>query len=257
MSRDILQQIMERKRSSPEFLFQHDQLSQIDLDALPAPRDFLSSFQNPGAHIIAEVKRGSPSKGMMNKDLVASSQALYYQQAGASAISVLTEPYFFFGSIQDLKDIKAKVQLPILRKDFLLEPWEVDYSYAIGADAILLIVACHTPSQLKALHQRAKEIGIPALVEVHDEEELEVALELEPQLVGINNRNLKTFHVDLATTEKLLPKIPQSIRVIAESGFHNLNDISRFKDRVHGFLVGEALVTHDDPGAKISEMTQT
>jgi indole-3-glycerol phosphate synthase len=208
--------------------------------------------------IIAEYKRASPSKGLIEKsgrltpDLVAN----LYQTHGASAMSVLTEEAYFKGSFDDLKLAKASCNLPILRKDFLLEPWEITQSRAIGADAILLIVACLEPNKLFEMLEEASLFQLDVLVEVHTAEELEVLLDRShPQLrlVGINNRNLTTFEVNLETSRELARAIPDSIIKVGESGFENYQQLVTF-EQLDAFLVGESLMRQNDPGMALREL---
>ena len=235
-------------------------------DSSPAPRDFLSALtptplpkgEGQGVSLIAELKRASPSKGILAPHLDLFQVADIYTQNGASAISVLTDEKFFMGSLETLRQLRiTNHQLPLLRKDFLIDESQLYESRASGADAILLIAAALTDDKLFAdLHACALSLGLTALVEVHDEAETERALKLKDvKLIGINNRNLATFEVSLETTERIRPMISPDITVVAESGIFNASDVERLsKANVDAILVGEALVTSDDIGAKVREL---
>ncbi|MBV6450357.1 MAG: Indole-3-glycerol phosphate synthase [Anaerolineales bacterium] len=241
-------------------------------DSSPPPRDFLLPIKCrrffPRPSLIAELKRASPSKGLLAPHLDLFQVADLYAQNGASAISVLTDEKFFKGSLETLRQLRiiakhprgTNYQLPLLRKDFILHETQLYESRANGADAILLIAAALTDDKLFAdLHALALELGLTALVEIHDEAETERALKIPNiQLIGINNRNLATFDVSLETTERLRPMIPPEIAVVAESGIFTASDVERLaKANVDAILVGEALVTSDDIGAKVRELVGT
>jgi len=214
--------------------------------------------------LIAEVKKASPSMGVICKDFDPVRIAKEYEAAGASCLSVLTDEKFFQGSLDYLRQIRAAVKLPLLRKDFIIDERQILEAAEWGADAILLIVAILTDEQLAKFHALATEAGIAVLVEVHDEEELERALKISPSLIGVNNRNLKTFKVDLATTERLAAKLEDgglkmakssSPLLVAESGIHSRADVERVKKCGAGaILVGESLVKQGDIGAKVREL---
>lgn len=250
-------------------------------DASPAPRDFLSAISHLPAgdgagvtarrrfethpSLIAELKRASPSKGILAPHLDLFQVADLYIQNGASAISVLTDEKFFMGSLHTLRELRARNltpdtshATPLLRKDFTIDEVQLYEARANGADAILLIAAALTDDALFAdLHACALGLGLTALVEVHNEEETERALKLKGvKLIGINNRNLATFEVTLETTEKLRPMIPSEIAVVAESGVFTASDVDRLaKANVDAILVGEALVTSEDISAKVRELS--
>lgn len=200
-----------------------------------------------GSGVIAEFKRASPSKGMIRENANPQEIAQAYQQAGASAVSVLTDNHFFRGTEDDLRLVRSSVELPILRKDFTIHPYQLVEAKAIGADCILLIAAILTKEQLYDLHAKAVDLGLEVLVEIHDEIELE-KLSGREALVGINNRNLDTFEVDIANSIRLAGLLPDAVR-IAESGLGNDSNI---KDLVaagfHGFLIGESFMKEEDPG---------
>ena len=230
----------------------------------PAPRDFLAAIKRRrfGTHpsLIAELKRASPSKGILAPQLDLFQVADIYTQNGASAISVLTDEKFFLGKLQTLHDLRFTHQstLPLLRKDFIIDESQIYEARANGADAILLIAAALPDDKLFAdLHACALSLGLTALVEVHDEAETERALKIPNiQLIGINNRNLATFDVTLETTEKLRPMISLEIAVVAESGIFTAKDVERLaKVNVDAILVGEALVTSNEIPAKVRELS--
>ncbi len=221
------------------------------------PRDFAAALRAPGIGLIAEVKRASPSKGTLRPDLDPETQAATYTGNGAAAISVLTDERFFRGSLADLRAVRNTVSIPVLRKDFVLDPYQVYQARAYGADAILLIVAALEDRALCDLQTLAHNLGMVALVEVHDRAELDRALAVSPQLIGINNRNLRTFDVSLDTTETLRPHVPDDIIVIAESGIHTRADVARLcKIGVDAMLVGTALVTACDTAAMVRSLVE-
>ena len=221
-------------------------------------RDFIAALKNPRSGdigLIAEVKKASPSMGVICKDFDPARIAREYEAAGASCLSVLTDEKFFQGSLDYLRQIRAAVKLPLLRKDFIIDERQILEAIEWGADAILLIVAILTDAQLAKFHSLAVEAGLAVLVEVHDEEELERAQKISPALIGVNNRNLKTFQVDLATTENLAKKIGTGKILVAESGIHSRADVKRLKKCGAGaILVGESLVKQGDIGAKVREL---
>ena len=231
----------------------------------PRPRDFLAAIaprlsgEGKGVRLIAELKRASPSKGILAPHLDLFQVAEIYAQNGASAISVLTDEKFFLGKLETLRELRftRKSELPLLRKDFIIDEVQLYESRANGADAILLITAALSDDKLFAeLHSLALELELTPLVEVHDEAETERALKLKDiQLIGINNRNLATFEVSLGATEHLRPMIPSEITVVAESGIFSSEDVERLaKANVDAILVGEALVTSNHIGAKVREL---
>ena len=221
-------------------------------------RDFIAALKNPrvGAiGLIAEVKKASPSMGVICKDFDPVRIAKEYEAAGASCLSVLTDEKFFQGSLDYLRQIRAAVKLPLLRKDFIIDERQILEAIEWGADAILLIVAILTDEQLAKFHSLASEAGLAVLVEVHDEEELERALKISPLLIGVNNRDLKNFKVDLATTEKLAKKIGAEQILVAESGIHSRADVERLKKcGAKAILVGESLLRDGDIQSKIHEL---
>lgn len=206
--------------------------------------------------LIAEVKQASPSRGVIRPDFNPVAIARSYAQSGAAAISVLTEARYFKGSLNHLKGIRRAVtNLPLLRKDFILDPYQVYQARAYGADSLLLIVAILTPKKLGELLELSHEVGMDCLVEVHNEKELEIALDSGAKIIGINNRDLKTFNVDLATTRRLRPLIPRGRIVVSESGIKDGRDIAKLKKwGVNAALVGEALMLAPDIAAKMKEL---
>lgn len=205
--------------------------------------------------VIAELKRASPSRGLLRKEYRRREIALGYAAGGASALSVLTEEEFFLGSLRDLSEVRGAVELPVLRKDFILEPYQVYESVAAGADAILLIVAALPDAELRNLITLAKRLQLAALVEVHDQTELERALAAGASLVGVNNRNLKTLEVDLGTSFRLRPKIPSTCLAVSESGIRTSGNLLRLEEAGYdAVLIGERLMTQPDPGQALTSL---
>jgi indole-3-glycerol phosphate synthase len=224
--------------------------------AAPRPFEAALSLRGGPVRVIAEVKRASPSAGAIRAGLDAPAQARAYAAAGAAAISVLTDGPGFGGSLADLAAVREVVDVPLLRKDFVVDAYQLHEARAHGADAALLIVAALEEGTLRALLGACGELGLAALVEVHDEAETEVALRAGARIVGVNNRNLKTFVVDLAVSERLLPLLPATVRGVAESGVRTAEDARRLRRAgAANLLVGEALVRAPDPGALLREMT--
>lgn len=204
------------------------------------------------AGVIAEIKKASPSKGVIREHFVPADLARSYEKGGAACLSVLTDVDFFQGADAYLQEARAAVSLPVIRKDFLVDEYHIYEARALGADCVLLIVAALEPAKLKELNSLAQGIGLDVLVEVHDEKELDIALELPNRLIGINNRNLHTFDVTLDTTYKLLDKIGDDRIVVTESGILAPADVQAMREKnVHAFLVGEAFMRADDPGAAL------
>lgn len=208
-----------------------------------------------GTAVIAEVKKGSPSKGVIREDFDPVAIAEVYQANGATCLSVLTDEHFFMGHLLYLGKIREIVDLPLLRKDFICDPYQIYEARVAGADAVLLIAAMLDAVQLAEYNALAMELGLDVLLEVHDESELELALATGCELIGINNRNLQTFETDLATTERLLPRIPAGHFVVAESGIASRADVLRLHQAgARGFLVGESLMREDNIGVKLREL---
>ena len=221
--------------------------------AAPATRDFVGALRAKKPAVIAEIKRASPSKGLLRAHFDPAAIARSYEQAGAACLSVLTDREFFQGSGEDLIKARAACALPALRKDFLIDPYQAFEARALGADCVLLIVACLEDAQLRALEKMAHGLGMAVLVEVHDAAELERALALNTPLIGINNRNLRTFETRLETTLNLLPRVPSGRVVFTESGILSTADVRRMREHgVEAFLVGEAFMRADDPGKALS-----
>lgn len=232
-------------------------LSQLDCICMSQhpPKDAVAALSKPGINLIAEIKRASPSKGLLAPNLDAVSLAQTYEKSGASAISVLTETEYFKGSTSDLEAIREAVSLPILRKDFIIDPYQVWEARAIGADIVLLIAAALPMGDLSQLHQAIEDLAMTALIEVHNKRELEQVLELNPKVIGINNRDLTNFSVSLETTIELRSLVPEDVIVVSESGIYTREDVKTLEGvGVNAVLVGEALVTSADPGAKIKEL---
>lgn len=225
------------------------------------PRGFLRALRTAAdsgwTAVIAEVKKGSPSKGVIREDFDPLTIAEIYQDNGATCLSVLTDEHFFMGHLLYLAKIREVVNLPLLRKDFVCDPYQIYEARAAGADAILLIAAMLDAGQLAEYNALAGELNLDVLMEVHDEAELEMALVTGCELIGINNRNLQTFATDLSTTERLLPLIPSTHFVVAESGITSRGDVLRLqKAGARGFLVGESLMREADIGSKLRELQE-
>jgi indole-3-glycerol phosphate synthase len=223
------------------------------------PRDFVQAIKTPidqgRAAVIAEVKRASPSRGVLREHFDPAEIARSYEAGGAACLSVLTDREFFQGDAAHLQAARAACALPVLRKDFIVDAYQVHESRAIGADCILLIAACLAPAEMKALEVEAHALGMAVLVEVHDAVELEAALTLSTPLIGINNRDLRSFRTQLETTIELLPKIPPGRIVVTESGILRAEDVALLRGHdVNAFLVGEAFMRAPDPGAALSAM---
>ena len=240
-----------RKRSTPLAELQRAALGQSP------PLDFASALRGDRIQLIAEVKKASPSRGIIRPDFNPVEIARTYAGNGASAISVLTEARYFQGSLNHLRDIRSALgnKLPLLRKDFLYDPYHIYESRAYGADSLLLIVAILTPERLSELIGLSRELGMSCLVEVHNEAELEIALRGQSRIIGINNRDLSTFTVDLATTERLRPLIPPGRIVVSESGIKDRGDMEKLKRwGVDAVLIGESLMSATDIVAKMEEL---
>jgi len=243
----ILDEILGHKRTEvarARVLESADALARRAERAALRPRGFaaaLRAAEQPA--IIAELKKRSPSKGEIRPDFDPVACARAYADGGAAALSVLTDERYFGGQLDFLEKVRAAVPLPLLRKDFVIDPSQVDEARVAGADAVLLIAAALEPAALKSLSARARALGLDALVEVHDEAELEVALEAGAELLGINNRNLRTFEV----TERLAPRVPRGVLLVAESGIFHARDLARLaRAGAHAFLVGESLMRQPD-----------
>ena len=223
------------------------------------PRGFeaaiLNSLTSGWTPIIAEVKKGSPSKGVIRPDFDPLEIAGIYQDNGATCLSVLTDEHFFLGHLSYLSQIREQVSLPLLRKDFIFDPYQIYQARAAGADAVLLIAAMLDLSQLQDFSSLAQELAMDVLLEVHDEEEMETALQTDCRMIGINNRDLRSFVVDIATSERLAALVPQGRIVVAESGITRRDEIVRLtQSGLHAFLIGESLMREEDIGAKLREL---
>jgi len=220
-----------------------------------APLDLTLALKDTHTRLIAEVKRASPSRGLLRPDFNPVELAQKYAHGGAAAISVLTETNYFDGSLDHLAAIREEISLPLLRKDFIFDPYQVYESRAYGADALLLIVAILSQGQLEELLSLSHNLGLSCLVEVHSQGEVERALASQAKIIGINNRDLTTFKTDINTTRRLLPLIPQGRIVVSESGIRNRSDMEKLKSwGVNAVLVGEALVTAGDVVTKVREL---
>lgn len=258
----ILDEIVARKRE--EVAAAKVRLPLVELEERVAaledrPRGFAKALRKMAeagrTALIAEVKKGSPSKGIIRADFDPVAIARVYQAGGASCLSVLTDERFFFGRLDDLRLIRGEVGLPLLRKDFVCDPYQILEAREAGADAVLLIAAMLEAARLQEFAATARELGLDVLLEVHDEEELGRALETDCELIGINNRDLRTFATDLAVTERLAPRVPEDRLVVAESGIHARRDVERLRAAGAGaFLVGESLMREPEIAAKMKEL---
>lgn len=225
------------------------------INQLPPARDFIKAIKGSGVNIIAEVKKASPSKGIIKKNFKPVEIAVIYEANGASAISVLTEEKFFHGHIDYLKDIRNAVSIPLLRKDFIFDEYQIYESRAAGADAVLLIANILEKKEIDEFLDLSRSLGMSCLVEAHDEEELEKVLSTKARVIGINNRDLKTFKTDIKNTLNLAAKIPKDRIVVSESGINSYNDVDMLKRKgIHVFLVGESLMREKDIGKKLKEL---
>lgn len=227
-----------------------------EIDSAPAVRDFVAALRDAnGMGLIAEVKKASPSAGVIREDFDAVAIAREYERHGANCLSVLTDEKFFQGHLDYLKAVRAAVHIPVLRKDFLLDRYQVVEARAAGADCILLIAECLERPQMADLNACALELGMSVLIEIYDPENLEPVLALKPALLGINNRNLRTFVTDLKHTLDFVDRVPPSTLLISESGISKRDDVTRLQSAgVGGILVGETLMRSADIGAKIREL---
>ena len=255
----ILDEILERKRGELEAA-----RARVSSEAMreradacgEAPRGFRAALATgEGVRVIAEIKRRSPSKGEIRPDFDPVSCAKAYADAGAAALSVLTDAHFFGGHLDHLVMARAATALPVLRKDFVIDPYQIDEARVAGADSVLLIVAALDPGSLAALRDRAVELGLDVLVEVHDAVELDTALRTGADLVGVNNRDLRTFVTDLAVTERLAAHVPEGVLLVAESGIADPADVARLTAAgARAFLVGESLMREPDPGRALRRL---
>ena len=258
---DILERILAVKVKEVAAARAKTPLSMLEavVKHMPPPRDFTAALRNKivaGAPaVIAEIKKASPSRGVLRASFDPAAIARDYQLHGAACLSVLTDAQFFQGDIDDMRSARAACGLPVLRKDFMVEPYQIHESRAAGADCILLIVAALDRARMRDLEAAAQALGLAVLVEVHDAGELEQALELKTPLIGINNRNLRTFETRLAATLELLDRIPPERLVITESGIVEPADVRALRERnVNCFLVGEAFMRAAEPGAELERL---
>lgn len=258
---DILKKILRRKdeeivERSARISLSH--LKERVASASPV-RGFVQSMrsriENGDAAVIAEIKKASPSRGVLREYFDPAAIAVSYERGGAACLSVLTDADFFQGATEYLQQARAACSLPVIRKDFIIDPYQVYEARAMGADCILLIVAALEDAQMRGLTNLAQELGMDVLVEVHDAQELERGLQLALPMIGINNRNLRTFETSLETTLGLLAEIPDDCIVVTESGIHTPEDVELMRShRVNAFLVGEAFMRAEEPGDKLAEL---
>ncbi|MCH7686806.1 MAG: indole-3-glycerol phosphate synthase TrpC [Planctomycetes bacterium] len=255
---NILDEIVAHKQGEIEIAKEKRPADQLErqLTEAPAVRDFVAALSgSEEIGLIAEVKKASPSAGMICEDFDPVAIAEVYQQHGASCISVLTDENFFQGRLDDLKAVRQAVSIPVLRKDFILDPYQVLEARAAGADCVLLIAECLDDSRLRELYLYAAELGMESLIEIYEPENLDRVLKLEPKLLGINNRNLKTFVTDLNHSIDLMERVPKETLLVSESGIRDRNDVVRLHQAgVRGILVGETLMRSEDIGAKVEEL---
>ena len=258
---DILEKIVAVKHQEVAAALARKPLAAMraDAESRVLTRDFVGAMRAKIAAglpaVIAEVKKASPSKGVLRADFIPADIAQSYAEHGAACLSVLTDQQFFQGSVDYLKQARASCDLPVLRKDFMVDPYQVYEARAMGADCILLIAACLDDAQMQGLEALALSLDMAVLVEVHDGAELQRALKLKTPLLGINNRNLKTFDVSLSTTLGLLKDVPASHLLVTESGISTAADVQRMRAAgVHAFLVGEVFMRADEPGQALAEL---
>ena len=245
----ILDEILDNKRREVAQRIKRDPIERVAERAAVAPkaRDFAGALRQPGVSIIAEIKRQSPAKGALRLDMDAPTMAATYADAGAACISVLTDEKYFKGSDADLVAVRQRVSVPVLRKDFVVSPYQVYEARALGADAVLLIVLALRPAEILEMSRLAQALGMAALVEVHSKEELGVALDVGADVIGINNRDLTRMVTDLETTARLRPLVPSGVTLVSESGIRTAEDIAWLAGLgVDAALVGESLVTAPD-----------
>jgi indole-3-glycerol phosphate synthase len=261
---DILDKIIAVKREEIAASLQLKPLAAVRFDAESRvlTRDFVGAMRKKIAAgqpaVIAEIKQASPSKGVLRADFIPADIAQSYAEYGAACLSVLTDKQFFKGSVDYLKQARASCDLPVLRKDFMVDAYQVYESRVMGADCILLIAACLDDAQMKDMEALAMSLDMAVLVEVHDAVELERALKLKTPLIGINNRNLKTFEVTLDTTLGLMGQVPEGRILVTESGISTAADVLRMRQaKINAFLVGEAFMRADDPGAALGQLFGT
>ncbi|MEZ5534116.1 MAG: indole-3-glycerol phosphate synthase TrpC [Thiolinea sp.] len=258
---DILEQILQTKQQEISERSRHTSMDMLREHAAKAPavRGFLTSLKkkitNGEPAIIAEVKKASPSKGVIRADFNPAAIAESYQQGGAACLSVLTDAQYFQGHESYLQQARAACSLPVIRKDFIIDPYQVYEARAIGADCILLIMAALDDATLRELYELATKLSMDVLIEVHDRAELERVLPLNAPLIGINNRNLRTFETSLQTSIDLLPMVPADTLLVTESGIHSSADVQLMRQHhINAFLVGEAFMRAEQPGAELNKL---
>jgi indole-3-glycerol phosphate synthase len=258
---DILKKIVQRKTEEVAERVKQRSLGQLKEELIEASpvRGFVNAIEQKifigNAAVIAEVKKASPSKGIIRQDFHPAEIAVSYEKAGAACLSVLTDIDFFQGADKYLQHARAACELPVIRKDFFIDPYQIYEARILGADCILLIAACLSDGQLTELNGIAHNLGMDVLIEVHDVNELQRALPLNNRLVGINNRDLRSFETSLDTTIDLLDQIPDDRIVVTESGIHTQDDVLRMhQNGVNAFLVGEAFMRAENPGKKMAEL---
>ena len=246
---------VEYRRSAEEIMKREEKLRREGVRSVPTTMEEVLGKE--GIHLICEVKKASPSKGIIAKDFDYISIAKEYEAAGAAAISVLTEPNFFLGDLLYLEEIRNEVHIPLLRKDFIIDEYQIYQAKAKGASCVLLICSILSEEKIKHFVQMCEEVGISALVEIHDEKEAEGALKAKAKIVGVNNRNLRDFTVDIDHSLKLRSYIPRNVLFVAESGIKSSSDIRKLYDaNVNGVLIGETMMLSKDKTAKLQELLQ-
>jgi len=258
---DILKKILQRKVEENNERSQTVSLNDLveRCKTASAPRGFIQSMRNKiaagDAAVIAEIKKASPSKGVMRENFVPAEIAKSYADNGAACLSILTDEDYFQGCTDYLIEARAACDLPVIRKDFIIDPYQVYEARAMGADCILLIVAALDDASLHGLLAQANQLGMDVLMEVHDEDEMRRALETDCELIGVNNRNLRTFETSLDTTLRMQTMVPANRLLVTESGIHTKDDVTMMRENdVHAFLVGEAFMKVDEPGEKLAEL---
>ncbi len=260
---DILNKIVAVKHEELALSLRKKSLAAVraDAESRVLTRDFVGAMRhkidNGQAAVIAEIKKASPSKGVLREDFMPADIAQSYAEHGAACLSVLTDAQFFQGNSEYLKQARASCDLPVLRKDFMVDPYQVYEARVMGADCILLIAACLDDAQMKDMEAVARSLDMAVLVEVHDAGELARALKLKTPLVGINNRNLRSFEVSLDTTLGMIKDVPSDRILVTESGILSLADVQKMREaQVHAFLVGEAFMRAADPGKALADLFQ-
>jgi indole-3-glycerol phosphate synthase len=253
----LAQKVIEVRRNNQRTSFAMQQ--KLAIEQISAKRGFIKALRSrmeaKQAAVIAEIKKASPSKGLIRENFDAALIARQYAEAGATCLSVLTDEQFFKGSVDYLKQARAACDLPVIRKDFIIDRSQVAEAGAMGADCILLIVAALSPPALRELSQSATDFGLDVLVEVHNEGELDIALAAGFDLIGVNNRNLHNFHTDLETTFRLAEQVPDGKLIVTESGISSAADVKRMLSKgIYGFLIGETFMRADNPGHKLREL---